>query len=68
VGLDEKSKLKANADGSINIYLGNAAPKGEEKNWLPSAGEDFFVIMRYYGPAKSLYEKTWSMPDIERVT
>ncbi|UPK29088.1 DUF1214 domain-containing protein [Bradyrhizobium sp. 195] len=36
VGLDsyDKSKLKANADSSVNIYLGNSAPKGEEKNWL----------------------------------
>lgn len=69
VGLDsyEKSKLTTNADGSVNIYLGNSAPKGEEKNWLPSAGEDFFVITRFYGPGKSIYDKTWSMPDIEPV-
>jgi hypothetical protein len=69
VGLDsyEKSKLKANTDGSINIYLGSSAPKGEETNWLPSSGEDFFVIMRYYGPGKSVYDKTWSMPDIRRM-
>ena len=69
VGLDsyDKSKLKANADDTIDIYLGNSAPKGNETNWLPSAGEDFFVIFRFYGPAKSLYEKTWTMPDIERV-
>jgi hypothetical protein len=70
IGLDsyDKSKLKANGDGSVNIYLGNSAPKGDEKNWLPSTGEDFFVIMRYYGPGKSVYEKTWSMPDIEWVS
>jgi hypothetical protein len=63
----DKSKLKANADDTIDIYLGNSAPKGDETNWLPSAGEDFFVIFRFYGPSKSLYEKTWTMPDIERV-
>jgi hypothetical protein len=34
---------------------------------LPSVGKDFFVIFRFYGPAKSLYEKTRSMPDIERI-
>lgn len=69
VGLDsyEKSKLKANADGSINIYLGKSSPKGHEQNWLPSSGEDFFVIMRYYGPGKAVYDRTWSMPDIERL-
>jgi hypothetical protein len=34
--------------------------------WLPSAGEDFFVIFRFYGSAKSLYEKTWSMRERRR--
>ena len=68
-GLDsyEKSKLKRNADNSVDIYIGNDAPKGFESNWLPSAGQDFFVIFRLYGPAKSFYEKTWEAPDIERV-
>ena len=69
VGLDsyEKSKLKVNPDGSVDIYFGNDAPKEYENNWLPSAGEDFFVIFRFYGPGKSVYDKTWKLPDIERV-
>ena len=69
VGLDSynKSTLKTNTDGSVDVYLGSSAPAGNESNWLPSAGEDFFVIVRLYGPAKSVYEKTWKMPDIERV-
>lgn len=67
VGLDsyDKSKFKSNPDGSVDIYFGNKAAKGYEDNWLPSAGEDFFVIFRLYGPAKSIYEKTWKMSDIE---
>jgi hypothetical protein len=42
VGLDsyDKSKLKTNTDGWVDIYLGNEAAKGYEENWLPSAGED----------------------------
>lgn len=63
----DKSKLKANADGSIDLYLASVAPSGFLGNWLPSAGQDFFVIFRFYGPAKSVYEKTWKLPDIERV-
>jgi hypothetical protein len=44
VGLDsyDKSKLKTNPDGSVDIFLGNSQPNGNESNWLPSAGEDFF--------------------------
>jgi hypothetical protein len=69
LGLDsyDKSKLKTNPNGTIDIYLGDKAPKGFESNWLPSAGEDFFVIFRFYGPQKSVYEKTWTAPDIEKV-
>jgi hypothetical protein len=68
-GLDsyDKSKLKTNPDGTVDIYLGNRAPKEFESNRLPSAGEDFFVIFRLYGPAKSVYEKTWIMPDIDQI-
>ncbi len=62
----EKSKLKTNANGSVDLFFGNRTPKGYEQNWLPSAGEDFFVIFRLYGPGKSVYEKTWRLPDIEQ--
>lgn len=69
VGLDsyDKSKLKVNADGSVDLYFGAGAANGFERNWLPSSGEDFFVIFRFYGPSKSVYEKTWRLSDIERL-
>jgi hypothetical protein len=67
VGLSSYDKLKLNTDSSVDIYLGNAAPTGYEGNWLPAAGEDFFLFFRLYGPAKSVYEKTWKLPDIERL-
>jgi hypothetical protein len=70
VGLDsyDKTKLKMNADGSTDIYLGNKAPPaGFESNWLPSSGQDFFLIFRFYGPQKSVYDKSWVAPDVERL-
>jgi hypothetical protein len=68
-GIDsyEKSKLKTNSDGSVDIYLGIEAPKEYERNWLPSAGQNFFLIFRLYGPGKSAYDKTWKLPDLEKV-
>jgi hypothetical protein len=62
----DKAKLKKNSDGSIDLYLGNSAPPEAKSNWLPSAGQDFFVIFRFYGPKKSVYDKTYTLPDIER--
>jgi hypothetical protein len=42
-----------NEDGSVDIYLGETAPKGFESNWIPTAGEDFFLLFRLYGPEES---------------
>jgi hypothetical protein len=35
-----------------------------ESNWLPT-GEDFFLIFRLYGPEKALFEKIWTLADVE---
>jgi hypothetical protein len=67
VGLSSQNKdLKANADGTHDIYFGPTAPKGMELNWVPT-GEDFFLIFRLYGPEKSVLEQTWKLNDVEKV-
>jgi hypothetical protein len=63
----DKSTLQMNADGSVDLYFGPDAPLGKETNWLPTAGEDFFLILRLYGPEKAFFDKTWKMNDIELV-
>jgi hypothetical protein len=60
--------LQKNADGSVDIYFGPKAPSGKESNWVPtSADGKFEVLVRFYGPEKALSEKTWKLPDIERI-
>lgn len=60
--------LQKNADGSIDIYFGPKAPAGKETNWVSTSGEGQFEVMfRFYGPEKPLFEKTWVLPDIEKV-
>ena len=60
--------LVPNPDGSVDIWLGAAAPAGMEANWIPadSAGQ-FEVMARFYGAQKPLMDKSWRLPDIERV-
>jgi hypothetical protein len=37
--------------------------------WIPtSADGGFEVLFRFYGPEKPLFDKTWRLPDIERVS
>jgi hypothetical protein len=60
--------LQKNADGSVDLYFGPSAPAGKESNWVPtSADGGFEVLFRFYGPEKPLFDKTWRLPDIERI-
>jgi hypothetical protein len=60
--------LRRNADGSADVHFGPVAPAGKESNWVPTReGAGFEVLFRFYGPEKPLFEKTWRLPDIERL-
>ncbi|HEY6293545.1 MAG TPA: DUF1254 domain-containing protein [Terriglobia bacterium] len=60
--------LQENADGSIDLYFAPKAPAGKESNWVPtSADGKFEVLFRFYGPEKPLFDKTWKLPDIEKI-
>ncbi|WP_395396496.1 DUF1214 domain-containing protein (plasmid) [Novosphingobium sp. BL-8A] len=60
-------KMKKNADGSVTIYVGPVAPAGLEANWIPTGGKRPLPAFRFYGPEEPLYDKTFRMPDFERV-
>ncbi len=61
-------KPVANPDGSTEIYFGPTAPKGHEKNWLRTLpGKGYFVMLRLYGPTQPYFDKTWKLPDIEKI-
>ena len=58
----------ANADGSVDVYFGPKAPKGKEKNWVPTNSEKgFFVVFRFYGPEEGYINKTWVLNDFELI-
>lgn len=41
--VSDRSGLVPNADGSVDIYLQNAAPAGHESNWLPAPAGNFIL-------------------------
>jgi hypothetical protein len=60
--------LEKNADGSVDIYFAPQASDGKESNWVPTkANGKFEALFRFYGPDKALFDKTWKLPDIEKV-
>lgn len=61
--------LAVNDDGSVDVYFGPTAPDGASSNWVPTkACNAFEVLFRFYGPDKPLFDKTWKLPDIDRVS
>jgi hypothetical protein len=66
--LDSLDKgMRKNADGSVDLYMGPKAPAGQQGNWIYTPpGTGWFAWFRFYGPEKTLFDKTWKMPDIEK--
>ena len=68
-GIDNNKKgLKANADGSYDIYFSHKPPKGWENNWIQTVpGKGWNTIFRLYGPLQPFYDQTWIPSDPEIV-
>jgi hypothetical protein len=61
-------KITHNADGSADLYFGPKAPADLESNWVDtSASKGWFVWFRFYGPKEPFFDKSWQLPDFERV-
>jgi len=61
--LDED--LKHEADGSVNLYFGPAAPPGRESNWVQTIpGRHWFCYVRFYGPLEPYFDRSWKLGDI----
>jgi hypothetical protein len=59
--------MSVNNDGSATLYFGPTAPKGLESNWIPTDGKKPYAWFRLYGPDEAFWNKTFTMPDPERV-
>ena len=64
---DRTQGLKYEEDGSLNIYIQQEAPEGNESNWLPAPAGDFYVVLRLYEPKKAALDGTYRIPPIRRV-
>jgi hypothetical protein len=64
--LSSYDKLKANADGSIDLYFAPNAPAGSESNWIQTVpGKGFYPMLRFYTPKEGVFDGTWKLGDIE---
>ncbi len=61
--------MTINGDGSVDLYIGSEKPEGVPAgNWIQSVkGRSFFVSFRVYGVEDAYMNKTWLVPDFERI-
>jgi hypothetical protein len=69
--ISARQNLKANADGSVDLYIQHDSPgKDKESNWLPAPQGKFVLMMRMYWPSEktpSIINGTWSPPAVTRM-
>ena len=70
--ISARQNLKANADGSTDLYIQNESPGADkESNWLPAPTDKFVLMLRLYWPKEkspSIINGTWKIPAVKPVT
>jgi hypothetical protein len=69
--ISARQPLKANADGSVDLYVQKDSPGADkEANWLPAPAGKFILMLRLYWPDESnpsILNGTWTIPPVKRV-
>ncbi len=66
--LSSYDDLRYNDDGSVDLYFGPGAPEGFENNWVETVpGRGWWVWFRFYSPSEAFFDKSWTLPDFEKV-
>ena len=60
----DRSGLAQNPDGSVDIYLQNAAPAGPRSNWLPAPTGRFNLWLRVYMPRAAILHGEYTVPPV----
>jgi hypothetical protein len=70
--ISARQNLKANADGSVDLYFQNQSPNaGKESNWLPAPTGKFILMLRMYWPDEtppSIIDGSWKPPAAKKVS
>jgi hypothetical protein len=67
--LSSYDNLTYNKDGSVDLYFSPQAPKGYENNWVQTIpGRGWWVWFRFYSPTEAFFDKSYQLPDFEKVS
>jgi hypothetical protein len=69
--ISARQDLKANPDGSVDLYIQKDSPGADkESNWLPAPAGKFILMLRMYWPNESnpsIIDGTWTIPPVKKV-
>jgi hypothetical protein len=63
-GVNDRSRLVPNPDGSVDIYIQSGAPPGHESNWLPVPSGNFTLWLRAYLPGQAILHGNYKVPPV----
>jgi len=70
--ISARQNLKANPDGSVDLYIQNETPGADkESNWLPAPQGKFQLMLRLYWPNEhkpSILDGSWQIPPVKKVS
>ncbi|NMV38935.1 DUF1254 domain-containing protein [Ralstonia insidiosa] len=64
--LSEADHPRLNSDGSLDILIQRAPPKGMRNNWLPPPVGPFLLRMQLTWPKEAALDGTWLPPAVQR--
>jgi hypothetical protein len=68
--ISARQALKANPDGSTDLYIQKESPGADkESNWLPAPPGDFVLMLRMYWPnekSPSIINGSWKIPPVKK--
>ncbi len=62
--VSDRTGLAQNPDGSVDIFIQNAAPAGHESNWLPAPAGNFILWLRVYIPGEAILQGKYTVPPV----
>ena len=70
--ISPRQNLKANPDGSVDIYVQKDSPGADkESNWLPAPAGKFILMLRMYWPNEndpSILDGSWTVPPVTKAS